>query len=279
MKIINILNNSALIAQNEKKEEFVLIGKGISFQKHPNDYVDISKIEKQFRYDTKTAQELHELLCDIPEKYFEITCSIVRYAKKKLHKELNQSIYISLFDHINSAIERYQDHIELAFALTCEMKILYEKEYEIAEWALEFINMTLDIELPEDECGFITIHLINALSMEGSITNTKKVLRIAKDIAKIVKSCYTGDVEMHSMDFSRFMTHLKYFAIRYLNGQQIEEETNTVCFTFSEDIVKKCKPCLDEINKYLKESYGSAMRDDECKYITLHLCRLIHINN
>ena len=44
MKIKSILNNSALIALNDENQELVLIGKGISFQKHPGDRVDTTKI-------------------------------------------------------------------------------------------------------------------------------------------------------------------------------------------------------------------------------------------
>ena len=49
MKIKSILNNSALVAFNEKGDEFVVIGKGIAFQKHPGDFVDETKIEKSLR--------------------------------------------------------------------------------------------------------------------------------------------------------------------------------------------------------------------------------------
>lgn len=47
MRIKSILNNSALVAFNEKGDEFVVIGKGIAFQKHPGDFVDETKIEKK----------------------------------------------------------------------------------------------------------------------------------------------------------------------------------------------------------------------------------------
>lgn len=277
MKIISILNNSALLAKDEKNEEFVLIGKGISFQKHPNDIVDMSKVEKKFGNNTKIAQQFYELVNDIPEKYFDITCSIIRYANKKLDKPLNKSIYITLFDHINSAIERYQDRVHLDFAMTSEISILYEKEYHVAEWALEYLNMTLDIELPEDECGFITMHFINAANNEGDMTNTKRVMRIAKEISNIVQEHYHIEITTNTMDYSRFLTHLKYFAIRYLSGKQIEEKDD-INFSFSDQALEKCTPCLHKIDAYLKQKYDSSMQEDERNYLTLHLCRLIHIN-
>lgn len=46
MIVKSVLNNSALIAFNDKKEECVLIGKGIAFNKHAGDKVDDAKVEK-----------------------------------------------------------------------------------------------------------------------------------------------------------------------------------------------------------------------------------------
>lgn len=277
MKIVSILNNSALLAENDQHEEFVLIGKGISFHKHPKDQVDMTKVEKKFSKNTKIAQEFYELVQDIPEQYFDITCSIVRYANKKLKKDLQKSIYITLFDHIHSAIERFHDGVHLDFAMTSEICVLYAEEYQVAEWALEYLNMTLDIELPEDECGFITMHLINATNNEGDISFTKKVMRITKDISSIVQEHYAIEDKIDSMDYSRFLTHLKYFAIRYLHGKQIEEKKD-ISFQFSKQALEICIPCLNQIDTYLKQKYGSSMQSDERNYLTLHLCRLIHIN-
>lgn len=276
MKIITILNNSALIAQNEKKEEYVLIGKGISFQKHPNDKVDMSKVEKQFGYNTQVAKELYDLVNEIPEKYLDITCSIIRYANKKLGRELNKNIYISLLDHINSAVERYQEGIQLDFAMENEVRVLYGKEYRVAEWALEYLNMTLDIDLPIDECGFITIHLINASSEEGNIMKTKKVMRISKDIADVVKEHFCNKIDIESMDYSRFITHLKYFALRCLSEKQLLEDV-TISFHFAKETLEIIDPCLDKVSKCLLEKHDLTIASNEMKYLTLHLCRLIHI--
>lgn len=274
MKVISVLNNSALVASDNSGVEYVLIGKGISFQKHVGDIVDMSKIEKQFIKNTHNTNELFELFCEIPEKYFEITCSIVRYANKKLNISLNNSIYITLFDHINSAVERYESKICLNFSMTSEVKMLYPKEFEIAQWALDYVNATLDIELPDDECGFISIHLINATSQEGNITKTKKVLNIAKDIGNIVSHMYLDEIHEESMSYSRFATHLKYFAIRCLSNDQISED-NTVSLSFDNQVFHKCLPCIHKIENYLNDTYGISIKQNEKDYLILHLCRLL----
>ncbi|WP_297053460.1 CAT RNA binding domain-containing protein [uncultured Dubosiella sp.] len=89
MKIKSILNNSALIALNDENQELVLIGKGISFQKHPGDRVDTTKIEKEFICGKETTNELMELLNEIPSRYFELTEVIVRHIRRKLNQIIN----------------------------------------------------------------------------------------------------------------------------------------------------------------------------------------------
>lgn len=274
MKVISVLNNSALVASDKSGIEYVLIGKGISFQKRTGDIVDMLKVEKQFIKNTHNTHELFKLFGEIPEKYFEITCSIIRYANKKLSSPLNNGIYITLFDHINSAIERYESNVCLNFGMISEIKMLYPKEFEIAQWAVDYINATLDIELPNDECGFISIHLINATFSEGNITKTKKVLNITKEISDIVSDMYSEEIDENSMAYARFATHLKYFAIRYFSNNQMSENS-TISLSFNNSVLDKCMPCVNRIDDYLNNKYAISIKRDEKKYLILHLCRLL----
>lgn len=274
MKIKSILNNSALITINEKNEEIILLGKGISFQKHPGDDVDASRIEKIFKMNSEEANNLIELLQTIPEKYFEITNVIVRYANKKLNNSLNKMIYITLFDHINSAIERYNDNINLSFGMLHEIQILYPEIYLISEWAVDYLNAAFDIELKEEECGFISIHLINALSNEDKVINAKRIMKIVKTISDLIKDKYGNLFETEGVNFSRFLTHLKYFAVRYLNHNQIND-TDTISFIVPEEIEKKVAVCISEINQILANKYKDELSEYESSYLVLHLCRLI----
>ena len=61
MKVISVLNNSALVASDKSGIEYVLIGKGISFQKRTGDIVDMLKVEKQFIKNTHNTHELFKL--------------------------------------------------------------------------------------------------------------------------------------------------------------------------------------------------------------------------
>lgn len=277
MRIKSILNNSALVAFNEKGDEFVVIGKGIAFQKHPGDFVDETKIEKKFEDSSSTQSELLELLNSVPEKYFEITNTIIRYANKKLKKEMAAGIYVTLLDHINSAIERYNEHIQLDFGMLQELELLYPKELEIASWAVDYINANLDIELPIDESGFIAIHIIANSQDFKDVTIAKKVLKITQDIANLVDDYYADEIiDEESIHYSRFLTHLKYLAIRYLNHELIEENTDNI-FVLNQKIVTETQDVISSINECLKIKYKQELSDYEKKYLIIHISRLINL--
>lgn len=276
MKIKSILNNSALVAFNEKGDEFVVIGKGIAFQKHPGDFVDETKIEKKFEDSSSTQSELLELLNSVPEKYFEITNTIIRYANKKLKKEMAAGIYVTLLDHINSAIERYNEHIQLDFGMLQELELLYPKEFEIASWAVDYINANLNLELPIDESGFIAIHIIANSHDFKNVTIAKKVLKITQDVANLVDNYFADEIDKESIHYSRFLTHLKYLAIRYLNHELIEENTDNI-FVLNQKIVTETQDVISSINECLKIKYKQELSDYEKKYLIIHISRLINL--
>jgi len=244
MKVKSILNNSSLIALNDKGEEIILIGKGISFNKRPNDDVDTSKIEKMFQMNTSKSNDLMEVIENVPEKYLEITNTIVRYAQKKLKKDLDKSIYITLTDHIYGAIERYNEGVVLNFGMLMETEQLYPEEFKIAQWSIDYVNAACDVELPEDEAGFISIHIISAVSHNDDLSIVNKVTKIVKDVTKVVEDYYGNYINKNSLSFSRFITHLKYFSLRYLNHDQIGEEEGPN-FLISDYAIEQTEGCIE----------------------------------
>ena len=46
--------------------------------------------------------------------------------------------------------------------LSWEMKKFYNAEFQVGLKALDIVKQELDVELPEDEAGFIAMHLVNA---------------------------------------------------------------------------------------------------------------------
>lgn len=112
MKIYKVINNNVLSAFDEKNQEVVLMGRGIGFKAKTGDIVDESRVEKVFYIENSAlSRQFQELLSDMPLEHMQISSDIISYAKNECSMKLNQSIYVALTDHINYAIERYNQGI------------------------------------------------------------------------------------------------------------------------------------------------------------------------
>ena len=118
MKIKKILNNNAIISENDQTEEIIITGKGIAFGKKAGDLIDRDKIEKTFILKhNETSEKFKLLLEDIPVDYVSISYEIIEYAKNILNVQFNDFIYVTLTDHLNFAIKRHKESISYVNAL------------------------------------------------------------------------------------------------------------------------------------------------------------------
>lgn len=91
-----------------------------------------------FRIKSQTlAEQFKDLLADMPLEHVKVSSDIITYAKENLKLKLNQSIYVTLTDHINFAITRYQQGIKPQNALLWEIKRFYSREYELGMYAVK----------------------------------------------------------------------------------------------------------------------------------------------
>ncbi|MCM3128182.1 BglG family transcription antiterminator LicT [Paenibacillus provencensis] len=276
MKIAKVLNNNVVTVIDSSGNEQVVMGRGIAFKKHTGDSIDESLIEKVFSLESKeVSQKLKTLLSDIPAVYVECSDEIIRYAETVLGGKLHESIYISLTDHIHFAIDRHRQGMQLRNALLWEIKRMYRKEFAIGQKALNMIEETLGVLLPEDECAFIAMHLVNA-QMNGEMRETISITNIVKDILNIVRRSFMIELDEDSLSYYRFLTHLKYFAQRVIAGTAIEgkEEDNPL-----HDLVSKQYPdayaCAMKINDYTRKIYSRVLSKEEILYLTIHIERIV----
>ena len=110
MIVDKVINNNIISAYDESGKEIVVMGRGLGFGIRPGQPVDEAKIEKIFRIKSEdTAVQLKELLANMPLERVKISTDIISFAKSNLNLKLNQSIYVTLTDHINFAMERFEN--------------------------------------------------------------------------------------------------------------------------------------------------------------------------
>ncbi|MCG6794867.1 BglG family transcription antiterminator LicT [Geobacillus sp. YHL] len=273
MKIAKVINNN-VISVIENGRELVIMGRGIAFQKRPGDDVDKEKIEKVFKLESKDMiSKFKELLYEVPPEYVHVTEEIIQSAKEQLGKTLNDIIYISLTDHIHFAIQRHQQGLQIVNPLLWEIKRIYKPEFRIGLKALQMIRDRLGIELPEDEAGFITMHIVNAELNEqmGDIVTMTKIIQ---DILTIVKYHFKLDLDEESLNYFRFLTHLKFFAQRLLSNTLLNHEEHDL-YQLVKQKYRKAYECTKKINDYIQKTHSRILTAEEELYLTIHIDRVI----
>lgn len=273
MKIVKAINNNVVSAVDDEGIEVVLMGTGIGFKAKEGHEVKEEQIEKIFRMNSKTSfNKFKELLVSLPLEHIQISNQIIEYAKKTLGKRLNQNVYITLTDHINFSVERYTQGMNFPNPLLWEVKSFYPSEYLIGEYSLRLIKEKLNIELPEDEAASIALHIVNA-EYNTAMREAMNITVMIRDILKIVEDFFNRELDEQSLNYSIFVTHLKFLAQRAYSKEQFD--SNDMKFM---EIITTTYPneyiCSQKVAKYIEEKYGYSISTEELLYLTIHIKRI-----
>lgn len=273
MKILKVINNNVISAIDENQKEIVIMGKGIGFQKKANQEIEKEKIEKIFYLSSDHTRQFEELVANMPYEHMQVAEEIIQYAKDTLGTHLNRNIYITLTDHLNFAIEREKQGIAFENALLWEIKKFYRREFQIGQKALEMVEAKTGVQLDEAEAGFIALHIANAES-DGDIKQSITISGMIKDMLNIV--CYTFGITIDdsSLSYERFVTHLKFFIQRAVQGELYDTED----LEFNKNVEIKYAQeyqCALRIKEYMNSKVDYPITDEEIMYLTTHISRVV----
>lgn len=134
-----------------------------------SDYLD------NFHYKANTAN-----LENIIEPYtMKVIEKVINFCEAELKRKLNKQICYGLAVHISSSIDRIRRNKRIENPRLNIIRKEYNKEFNIAIDALRIIEQSIDISIPVDEAGFITMFLIYNNEKVKNIRNNVKVIIIA----------------------------------------------------------------------------------------------------
>ncbi|MCT8976156.1 PRD domain-containing protein [Clostridium sp. CX1] len=269
-KIRKVLNNNVVIAE-EDAEELILVGKGIGFDFGKSGIIPKDRVENVFiKKTSKIGENYQKVLKNIESSIVGISEEIINYAEKELKVKLNEAIHISLPDHISFALNRINKGVNIENPFKSELNALYPVEYRISVEAVEAINKRFNINFPEDEAGFICLHIRAALTkkeVSESLAYTKKIGQVMELIQRL-----TGKkLEKSSLAYIRTMNHINFMIERVEKGKPIKN-----------DLLESIKTGLAaqysvgiKIAMKIEDLFSITIPEDEIGYIALHIKRLV----
>ena len=277
MEISKVLNNNvAVIIENN--EEKIVMGRGICFKKKTGDTIEPATIDKVFYlHNQEVLSRFKELVVDIPLEYLEIGEEIMDEARLSLGKALNDNIYISMVDHIYTAVIRAKDDILVKNALLWDIQRFYKEEYQIGKKALEIIEKKTGVLLPNDEAGFIALHIVNG-QLDEDVHDMYEITKIMQEIENIVRYHFKIEFNEESAYYYRFITHLKFFAQRLVEHKKPNQKEDDLLEVVQVKYANAYQ-CVEKIAIYIKNQYNYELYDEEKLYLTIHIHRVVYLGN
>lgn len=270
--IINKILNNNVVTVILNGEEAVVMGRGIGFQKKSGELIEEQKIEKIFKMENeKSNEKFKQLMIETPPEYLSMTKEIVSIAEKELGIELGELIYILLTDHLSFAVIRKKENITVENPMLWEIKSLYKKEFKVGLKALNIVDKYTGVKLSEDEAGFIALHIINS-ALNEDMYNTMNITVLTNKILNIIKKYFNIKFDEESLDYTRLLTHLKFFAQRIFKREQVEEEDAELYDIISSRYPEERK-CIDKIEQYINKQFSYNLSRQEVIYLIMHIRR------
>lgn len=273
MRVQKVLNNNVVVALDDNGVETVLMGRGLGFSRKMGDTLEDAAIEKRFTlHNEQLSDRFQQLMTNIPITHFMMSERIINHAKISLGKQLSDSIYVTLPDHISSAIERYREGITLPNPLLWDIRQFYRDEYAVGLKANEIVLEETGVQFTDDEAGFIAMHFVNA-QVGGEIREVYDMTLLMQAVFRIIGEEFGTKPDEQSLDYYRFVTHLKFFAQRILSDQQYGDDEADLL-----EVVKFKYPrsyaCAQQVCAYVERERGFCSGQNELLYLTIHIARV-----
>lgn len=269
MKIVKKINNNVAVGIDNDNRELIVFGRGVGFPKVPYELNDMGKVERTFY---GVSNYFLKLIKEIPEKYFSLSVQIIDFGRRQIESEFSPNIVFTLADHIAFAIERCEKGICIDMPFSYDIQFLYENEMKVGEYAVRLISKKLNVSLDKKEAFSIALHFINAENLLKQHPGNSDSSLIS-DVVSMVEEDLEFTIDKNGFNYSRFITHLQYLLKRILNNEEIKSK-NLKMFDSVREEMPDIYQCVIHISSYLKEHLDSALSDEECLYLMLHISRL-----
>lgn len=269
-RVKRVLNNNVVQAKYGY-QEVIVVGLGIGFNAKTRDIIDPERIEKVFELRKEEFYKTSQLVEEIPEKIFFNLYQILERTSHITRIKLSSHGFVTIIDHLNFAIARHTSGQTIRNLMLYDLRILYPDEFRLGELILESVNEEMNLDLPQDEVGFLTMHIVNGHF--DQINNQSNVLtNMVLDSLNIIRDRYLVSLKLDELITQRIMVHLKMLIQRVMSNQQVDFD-EVVLYNVIEEF-ESAYSTAGLIQKYIENRLSVKINSQELVYLTIHLNRL-----
>lgn len=267
--LLKVFNNNIILVDSGDKEK-ILFEKGIGFGKKPGHIIQKGTIvEKIFTVeDEGNRKNLSNVIEKTDSEFFGMCEEALLQVSRTFKGELNESIHIGLIDHLYYAVKRIKSNETIKNPFIVEIQTLYKEECMLAQIIIDKIEEKLNIRMPDDEMGFVALHIHSAITNVG-LSNTIRNSYLVSRIVDLVEQELSINLDKKSLDYARFLTHIKFALQRIAENRP----TTNILKDMIREGYKESYQISGEIGLIIQEELKLKVTEDEITFLAIHIER------
>lgn len=197
------------------------MGKGVGFGRKVSE-----RIEKRSEDTMYSLQELTErgeakkIIQEVSPICLELADAVLNEAEK-VFGEIDRTILFPMADHIEYAVRRIRNDEQISNPLTDDIRVLFYKEYKVAQCIEALLLERLNVKIDRHEIGYIALHIHSAIEDE-KVSQAMQIARAVKECISLVEKQTGKKIDIMSLAYNRLMNHVRYMVARAMRGEQLK---------------------------------------------------------
>ncbi|WP_424767816.1 BglG family transcription antiterminator [Paenibacillus sp. sgz302251] len=197
--------------------------------------------------------------------------NIVLRSEARRGYEMTDSAYVGFVVHIALAVQRIKSGERIAMDAEALRKLQPTREFKWARQMAEELSTQLDIMIPEDEMGYITMHLLGAKGKRLLLSEDKQgsessaefyIHRLVRIMENELKITFDNDQSLHEA----LLVHLEAAINRILLHMKIRNPLLDHIRETYPDIYRAAR----KASLYLQEELQAQVPEEETGYLAMH---------
>ena len=269
-RITKVLNhNTVMGVMEDTNKEYLIMGKGIGFGKKITERIELSGNETIYSLQNSTERgDARKLATSVDPICLEIANEVLNEAER-VFQTIDRNILFPLADHIEYAVKRIQNHEQISNPLTDDIRILFYKEYKVADMIRPIIQKHLDVEMGADEVGYVALHIHSAIQDE-KVSQAMQMARVVRECITLMEKEIEKPIDVLSLSYNRLMNHVRNMVARAINGEQLKLNMNDYMGVKFPHAFETAKYICKQVEQMLK----CKLSDAEIGYLAMHIERV-----
>lgn len=269
-RIRKILNHNTIIVINmDDNLEYLLMGKGAGFQKKVGERIEQRSEDTVYSLQKLTDRgDAREIVKSVSPLCLELANEVLKEAQKEFG-EVDRAILFPMADHIEFAVQRIKNHEQISNPLTDDIRVLFYKEYKVAQCIVPLLWEKLKVRIDEHEVGYIALHIHSAIDHE-KVSQAMMITQAVRECITMVEKQTGKKIDVMSLSYNRLMNHVRYMVARALKKERIKLNMNDYMEIKFPESFRTATTVCDEIGRSLK----CTLDEVEIGYLAMHIERV-----